>query len=383
MTAATATNQPRAASRVRLCTWDEELVTATARELRAETGGATLAVLFVSPEWRPRLAEMIEIIQVEGHVAQVVGCSADGLIGTGREHEDASGFSLMFLNLPGADVKAWVIDEQFHIPQDRPRDGAWLLLGNPLRVNAQAFLEDMNRLYPGAPVYGGLAGGGWDSEKLFVFHNEDPSGESAGVAVHFSGVKIGGLVSQGCEPIGEAFTITKVADDMVLGVGGRRAYDVLVETFESLPEREQKLARGNIMAGLAANEYVEEFRRGDFVVRNILGGDPKSGALKIGAIPRVGQTIQFQLREKDAADEDLRQRCEDLAREGGRPLAALLFTCGGRGRHLFDVPDHDAGLVHEILDGPPAAGFFCNGEFGPVAGVNFLHGYTASLMAFY
>jgi small ligand-binding sensory domain FIST len=276
-----------------------------------------------------------------------------------------------------------VIDEHFQIPRDRPATGAWLVLGNPLRLNAAALLEDMNRIYPGVPVYGGLATGGWDSDTLFTFQHAAGVIDSAGVAVHLPVTVIQGIVSQGCQPIGEPYTITQVDKDVVLGVGGRRAYDVLVETFENLPEDDQKVARGNIMAGLAASEYREDFQRGDFLVRNIIGGDPKTGALKIGAIPRVGQTIQFQLREKDAADEDLRLRSESLRVREGVPLAMVCFSCGGRGQGLFGIPNHDAGILEDTFGPVPVAGFFCNGEFGPVAGVNFLHGYTASVAVIY
>ena len=373
----------RAASRVRLTQWDEAVVTETVRQLRAETGGATLALAFVSPDWRPHLKEFMEILQVDGHARQVIGCSADGFIGTGQEDEDVSGFSVMFLNLADEEVGTWVIDEHFQIPRDRPATGGWLVLGNPLRLNAAALLEDMNRIYPGVPVYGGLATGGWDSDTLFTFHHAAGVIDSAGVAVHLPVTVIQGIVSQGCQPIGEPYTITQVDKDVVLGVGGRRAYDVLVETFENLPEDDQKVARGNIMAGLAASEYREDFQRGDFLVRNIIGGDPKTGALKIGAIPRVGQTIQFQLREKDAADEDLRMRSEALRVREGVPLAMVCFSCGGRGQGLFGIPNHDAGILEDTFGAVPVAGFFCNGEFGPVAGVNFLHGYTASVAVIY
>ena len=380
----TAPSAPRrAASRVRLTQWDEAVVTETARQLRAETGGATLALAFVSPDWRPHLKEFMEILQVDGHARQVIGCSADGFIGTGQEDEDVSGFSVMFLNLAEEEVGTWVIDEHFQIPRDRPATGGWLVLGNPLRLNAAALLEDMNRIYPGVPVYGGLATGGWDSDTLFTFHHAAGVIDSAGVAVHLPVTVIQGIVSQGCQPIGEPYTITQVDKDVVLGVGGRRAYDVLVETFENLPEDDQKVARGNIMAGLAASEYREDFQRGDFLVRNIIGGDPKTGALKIGAIPRVGQTIQFQLREKDAADEDLRLRSEALRVREGVPLAMVCFSCGGRGQGLFGIPNHDAGILEDTFGPVPVAGFFCNGEFGPVAGVNFLHGYTASVAVIY
>jgi small ligand-binding sensory domain FIST len=57
-------------------------------------------------------------------------------------------------------------------------------------------------------------------------------------------------------------------------------------------------------------------------------------------------------------------------------------TCTGRGARMFSAPDHDAGLVAEILGGIPVAGFFCDGELGPVGGRNFLHTFTASLALF-
>lgn len=374
----------RAASRIRLLTWNEDEVIATARELRAETGGATIAFAFVSPDWKQHMKAFTEILQVEGHARRVVGCSADGLIGTGQEDETVSGFSVLFLNLPDAQVSAWVINEDFQLPHGLPADGCWIVMGNMMRLNAPMLLEDMNREYPGTPVFGGMAGGGWKTDSIFHFHDAEEATDSAGVAIHLSGVKVRGIVSQGCQPIGEPYTITKVEEDLVYAVGGRRAYDVLVETFEALPEEEKSTARGgNIMAGLAATEYRDEFQRGDFLVRNIIGGDPRTGAIKLGAVPRVGQTLQFQLREKDAADEDLRAQCAGIMGRDGQPLAALLFCCGGRGQHLFGIPNHDAGLLADTFGPIPMSGFFANGEFGPVAGVNFMHSYTASSAVFY
>lgn len=373
----------RAASRVRTTPFDENDVVEMARSLRKETGGAAIAFVFATGDWLPELAEVTEIIQVEGHARQVAGCSASGVIGTGRECENVSGISILFLNSPASRIDSWVIDENFRIPPDRPPDGGWIILGNPLSLNAPALLEDLNQLYPRIPAYGGMAGG-VDPSALFTFSHQDPSGRAAGVAVHIGGdIRISGIVSQGCQPIGEPYTITRVEEDMVLGVGGRRAFDVLVETFEKLPEEERRIARGNIMAGLAASEYRDEFRSGDFLIRNILGGDSKSGALKIGAQPRVGQTIQFQLREREAASSDLRMRCTAHDRREGKPGAALIFSCSGRGQHLFGAPNHDASMIEETFGPVPAAGFFCNGEFGPVAGLNFVHGYTASVAMFY
>ena len=132
------------------------------------------------------------------------------------------------------------------------------------------------------------------------------------------------------------------------------------------------------------DEYRDDFGRGDFLIRNLLGGDRESGAIAVSALPREGQTIQFQLRDAAAADEDLRLLLEEeraaMPAEGS--IAALLWSCNGRGQGLFGSPDHDAKAIADILGPIPLAGFFCNGEIGPVGSMNYLHGFTASIALF-
>src|SRR6185437_6759668 len=117
------------------------------------------------------------------------------------------------------------------------------------------------------------------------------------------------------------------------------------------------------------------------LVRNCIGADRNTGALAIGDYVRPGQTVQFHVRDAQTADEDLRE----LLREARQPSAAegaLLFTCNGRGTRMFDQADHDAGMLAELLGGIPTAGFFAQGELGPIGGKNFVHGFTASMALF-
>jgi len=192
------------------------------------------------------------------------------------------------------------------------------------------------------------------------------------------------VISQGCTPIGETWTITKVDRHFINEIGNRPAYQVLVETFNKLSAPDQKKSSGNLFVGLVMNEYLEEFRCGDFLIRNLLGADPKSGSIAVGALPRLGQTVQFQRRDAAAASEDmealLSQAKQDL---GGAPIyGACLSCCNGRGQRLFGQPSHDAQLIQKRLGPLGLTGFFCNGEIGPVGERNFLHGYTASLALF-
>jgi small ligand-binding sensory domain FIST len=229
------------------------------------------------------------------------------------------------------------------------------------------------------PTFGGLASGSQSAEDLFIF-TETGICDAAAIAIGFRGsVKLNGLVSQGCTPIGEPFTITKADQNVVYQLASKNAYEQLQSTFQSLTGPTRERAQGNILVGLAMSEYVEDFHSGDFLIRSILGGDPNLGALAVGALPRVGQTLQFQLRDSEAADAELRMMLMLKGNElSNKPFASLLFTCCGRGQHLFGKPNHDAALFDDAFPLTPISGFFCNGEIGTVGEKAYLHGFTAS-----
>ncbi len=385
----------RAHSRIVLSTFDEELVVKVVTECREAVGGRTNCVFaFVSSDWQPHLEDFLEIVQIHGRSPLVIGGSADGLIGVGEEDENVSGFSLLFLNLPNTEVRCCEIGQAeveqaggegywSEVTGVGPDDVAgWILLPNPTEIDAEAWLKSWNSSYGGVPCFGGLVSGGREQEEFFLMHNGSVS-EAGGLAVSFvGGVRLGGIVSQGCRPIGDPYTITEVDDNVLLGIASRGAYEVLEETFDNLAEEEKERAQRNILAGLAMDENVDEHLCGSFLVRSILGGDPEAGALALGAFPRVGQTLQFQVRDKDAADEELRRLSEAYQRDQGEPFAGLVFTCSGRGARMFGVPNHDAGVIEDTFGKVPVAGFFCNGEIGPVGGTNFVHGFTASVALF-
>jgi small ligand-binding sensory domain FIST len=178
-------------------------------------------------------------------------------------------------------------------------------------------------------------------------------------------------------------TITEAEGNVIRELASRPALERLREALTELDAREQQLAASGLMLGIVIDENKPEYERGDFLVRPIIGVDSESGGLAIGERIRVGQTVRMQIRDGASADEDLRDalRAQAQALGGVRPAGALLFTCNGRGSHMFDTPDHDAMAIEDAL-GVPAGGFFCAGEIGPVGGRNFLHGFTATMALF-
>jgi small ligand-binding sensory domain FIST len=184
------------------------------------------------------------------------------------------------------------------------------------------------------------------------------------------------VVSQGCRPIGEPYVVTKADRNIILELGGRPALDRLREIVGALDVEDQVLVQHGLHVGCVVDESKEVFDRGDFLIRNVLGADQEAGAVAVGEMVEVGATVQFQVRDAASADRDLRDLLAGEEADG-----ALLFTCNGRGSHLFGEPDHDAAIIDAVTGGA-TAGMFCAGELGPVGGRSFLHGFTASVALF-
>jgi len=356
----------------------------------------SLGMVFMTPGLFLHAGQVLEILRVHGQIPLLVGCSSASVIVGEREIEDSAGLALGLFSLPGAELEAVHFTQEqveeangpayWHLETGINPDqtNGWLALADPFHLDAESWLRGWNEAYAPLPVLGGLASGDHHEQTTQVYLNGEVF-EGGGVAVSFGGdLKLEGVISQGCTPIGDTWTLTKVERNLIHEIGNRPAYQVLLETFNQLPAGEKKKAQGNLFVGLVINEYLEHFQRGDFLVRNLLGADPRSGAIAVGALPRLGQTIQFQRRDAAAATEDMmallsraKEKLGDSSIYGG-----CLCSCNGRGHRLFGHPNHDAGLIQRELGPLGLAGFFCNGEIGPVGNRNFLHGYTASLALF-
>ena len=369
-----------------------------AENLRAQLSAprVSLGLVFMSPRFFPRAKQVLEILQVHARIPLLVGCSSQSLIVGDHEVEENAGLTLGLYALPGAELRAMHFTQEqveeangpgyWHLETgvEPGQINGWLAFIDPFHLDSETWLRTWNEAYAPLPVMGGLASGEATEQATQLYLNGEVY-EEGGVAISVGGeVQLVGVTSQGCTPIGETWTLTKVEQNIIHQIGNRPAYEVLAETFNQLPLDQQKKARGNLFIGLVVNEYLEDFHRGDFLIRNLLGADPRSGSIAVGALPRMGQTVQFQRRSAAAADEDMQELLTRAKRQLGDTLiyGGCLCSCNGRGQSLFGRPNHDAQLVQQRLGPMGLAGFFCNGEIGPVGERSFLHGYTASLALF-
>jgi small ligand-binding sensory domain FIST len=378
--------------------YDEAALEKFATQLRERVtaGAPTLGLVFMAPAYFESAREALEIIRLHARTPLLAGCSSHALVANSHEIERDGGLALALYHLPGAelhgfhfqsrDIEAdpgagyWV--RQSGVAPEHTR--GWLVFADPFHMRTDQWLRGWNASYAPRPILGGLASG-QDGEYSSQLYLNGQVYDEGGVAISVGGaVGVTGLVAQGCEPVGETWTITRAEGNVIHQIGNRPAYEVLQETFASLPETVRNRAKDNLFVGLAINEYNEEFRRGDFLVRRLIGGDLKSGALAVAAFPRPGQTVQFQLRDAAAATADLAEHLAQTRSElaGRLVYGGCLCVCNGRGSHLFGSADHDAGLVARSLGPLAFAGFFGNGEFGPVGPHNFIHGYSATLALF-
>jgi small ligand-binding sensory domain FIST len=347
-------------------------------------------VLFGSAHFLDSAEALVAAVAEETGQLPLIGCVAEAVAGGAREVESGPAVSL-WLAADLGPVETFAM-EFVRTPSggayggyrfEQGPAGVHLMICDPFTFPAGGLLAHLNQHVPGAVVMGGMASGGLARRQSRLFLGGRVISHGA-VGAHLPQAEVHPLVAQGCRPIGDPFTTTRADGNVIFELGGRPPLARLQELATALPGRDRELLAQGVHLGMVINEYRAEPRQGDFLIRGILGTDPASGAIAVGDEVEVGQTVQFHIRDADSADADLRRTLEReaAALSGRRAAGALLFTCNGRGSRLFSEPDHDAGLLTEMLGRIPVAGFFCAGELGPVGGQNFLHTFTASIALF-
>ena len=361
-------------------------------QARAALGGLSpsFAVLFASAHFFGSAETLVAAVAEQTGPLPLIGCVSEGVAGGAREIESGPAVSLWLAADLGA-VETFAMEfvrtshgGAFGGYRFGPGSaGMHLMICDPFTFPAGDLLAHLNEHVPGTMVMGGMASGGLRQRQSRLFLDGRVLSHGA-VGAYLPGAEVHPLVAQGCRPVGNPFTTTRADGNLIFELGGRPPLTRLRELATELSARERELLAEGAHVGIVIDEYQAEPRQGDFLIRGIIGADPESGALAVGEEVEVGQTVQFHVRDARSADEDLRRTLErECAALGDRRAAgALLFTCNGRGLRMFAEPDHDAGLVAEVLGEIPVAGFFCAGELGPVGGQNFLHTFTASIALF-
>jgi small ligand-binding sensory domain FIST len=341
-----------------------------------------VALLFVTAPHVGAVEDIAAAVRATLHPRTMLGCTAESVVSGAREVEQrpavalwaghtgpVTPFHARVASTPdGNAVVGW---------PDLEAASAVLVLADPFAFPAEEVLRRVADDRPGLPIVGGLASAAVAPGGNRLVVDDHVVTDGAVGAVLGAGVDVTALVSQGCRPVGEPFVITKAEGNIVYELGGRPALERLQDVARGLDEADRQLLSNGVHLGRVIDESKITFGPGDFLVRNVLGGDPRNGAIAVGDVVEVGSTAQFQVRDAASADEELHRILDGRLADG-----ALLFTCNGRGTRLFGRADHDAEIVAEHVPRAAVAGMFCAGELGPVGRKNFLHGFTASVVLF-
>jgi small ligand-binding sensory domain FIST len=376
----------------------------TAQVSAAMDGPADLGLLFISSTFASEYPRLLPLIRERISVPVLIGCSGGAIVGTApsespEEIEDEPALALCLARLPGVTVQPfWVCEEDLPDLDSSPQSWVdcigvdpavtpqFILLSDPFTANINDLLQGLDFAYPGAVKLGGLASGSSRVNGLFL---DDEYYDEGTVGVALSGpVLIKPIVSQGCRPVGPVFRVTDGDRNVLIELqedeAGKQgdlepAVDALQRILQDLSEEDRDLAQTSLFVGVAYSEFQENLYQGDFLIRNLLGIDPRAGAIAIGDRVRRGQRIQFHLRDAQASADDLEMLLKRYQRESGseQSMAVLMFSCMGRGESLYDEPNFDSGLLRQYFPTIPTTGFFCNGEIGPIGGSTYLHGYTS------
>ncbi len=373
------------------------------------TSEPDLGIIFISSAFASDFPRLMPILLDKLTLPCIIGCGGGGIVGMKNDYqpqevEGNPALSLTVVSLPDVEIIPFHVKASDLPDLDGPQNKWWdmigvgieqepnfILLSDPFSAKINELLEGLDFAYPGAVKVGGLASAstmgvgsglfyfnGDEEEKMFVSEGT--------VGVAFTGnITIESIVAQGCRSIGGIYQVTKGEKNIILEMTDNQGQtdtplNLLRNVINELNSEDQELAQYSLFLGIARDEFKLELKHGDFLMRNLVGVDPKYGAIAVGDRIRAGQRIRFHLRDAKAAADDLEtlltNYCNEKSDEDST-VGALIFSCLGRGEGLYGKPNFDSQLFLDYVNDISISGFFCNGEIGPVAGGTFLHGYTS------
>jgi len=372
-----------------------------------------LGIVFISSAFASDYSRVMPLLLEKLPIPYVIGCGGGGIVGMENEEqpleiEGGAAISVTVAHLPNVELNIFHVlsgdlPDSDGAPQEwwdmvgvaPSKEPDFVLLADSFFSNINDLIEGLDYAYPGAVKVGGLASSSTMgiASGLFYAVPEDDEGQfitQGIIGLALSGdITVESIVAQGCRAIGKTYQVTKGERNIILEMTDNQGQtdsplNFLRDLVSSLDSDDQELAQHSLFIGIARDEFKLELNHGDFLIRNLMGVDPKYGAIAVGDRIRPGQRIRFHLRDGNASEEDLETLLDSYCdlKDELPAVGALMFSCMGRGESLYGQPNFDSELFLDYFDETPLAGFFCNGEIGPVGGSTFIHGYTSVFAIF-
>jgi small ligand-binding sensory domain FIST len=352
-----------------------------------------LVLAFISPHHAANYEHVPGWVFEHLQPGTFAGCSAAGVIGGGRELENREALSLTAAWLPDSKVCLAFLEKNPERPEqvwpallesEGSEISALITLVDPYSFDAEGLLDGLDRTFPTTNKLGGLVSGGADNRAPALFAGDDVHREGALVLALTGDWDLRTVVAQGCRPVGEPYIVTRVKGNVIRELNAGKPAEVLRRVYEGMNARDHSLFNTSLFLGIDLGDQRSRYEAGDFLIRNVLGIDPDSGAMAIDARVRDYQVVQFHLRDNETSAQDLVQRLRALSGSQSPEdiRGTLMFSCIGRGERLYGAPNHDSNIFAQRVSPTSLSGFFSNGEIGPVGAKTYLHGYTSVFAVF-
>lgn len=359
----------------------------------------TLGWVYLTDHYAPQAEALLAELHQRWPGVAWVGCVGIGVAAGGVEYFDEPALTLMLAELPSA---SWRIFSGARPLADFAPHTA-LVHADPATPDLAELIADMSERTASGYLFGGLASA---RNRTLTIADAVLQGGLSGVAFGPE-VALVSRVTQGCQPVGRARTVTAVQNNVVTRLDGEPALDCLLadlgmagrEAREALQQIRQTLVGLSDPADLADGGPARPGAFGpDTRVRHLIGLDPGNRGIAIAEQAEEGQLLAFCQRHTEAARRDLVRICAEIREElepesahaladggstesgraGATMLGAVYVSCSGRGGPHFGAPSAELAIVRRALGEVPLVGFFAAGEIAR----RHLYGYTGVLTVF-
>jgi small ligand-binding sensory domain FIST len=367
-------------------------------QLEQQLGGAPdILFYYSSPYFFDYAHEISATLSKVFPVAKLAGCGAAAKMAGLEELSDNTCISIMAGILPGVDIDVVHLDiskepgadvspQQWYefTGVDRIKNQSFIVLADPYSANVEDVLKGLDYAYE-ATIVGGFSSGVQFKGGSTLFCNDDVYNNGM-ILVSLSGnIDVIPLVAQGCRPIGKSLTVTNCSEVVLEEVDHRNPMLCLKEIAEDLSEPDKVLLHQSLFIGVEMDNVSIDTNSEQYLIRNIRGINPESGALVVGDHLQEGQNVCFHIRDPESSRNELRSIADSLrVKLSNRECRGILvFSCLGRLADFYGEESVDASIINSIDDAAPLAGIFCSGEIGPVQSASYIHSYTASAALFF
>ena len=319
------------------------LVLAQLRAYMALPGYAsapTLALLYITDHYAAQAQDILDYLSAElPAVTDWSGTVGVGIASNNVEYFDEPALAVMLCELPHDQYRV------FSGVSPLPAANTGLFSAHTALVHADAgtpdvaeLIDEMAQRTESGYVFGGLASSRSGTVQFALSGHGNVKGQGAASGVFSGGLSgvafardpSGGMVlmsrvTQGCRPVSGNHEITACDGNVVTGLDGQPALDVMLEDLDvSLDQPREALAKvRNTLVGLSHPEDMPNDLRvrhaGQFgsevLVRHLIGLDPARKGIAITDTPEVGMALAFCERNREAARADLVRVCAEIREE--------------------------------------------------------------------